>query len=251
MKAETVDVLLAECFSLSRAQPCRRIDIDEFGIPRERKSLLDGIGDHHEMAACPACGNTLDRSRNRRRIGEKVANQNGLGTARQVHGCGQLLRRVPGGGFLCQQNFREPFDDISDRESGRQAKKAHPLATAHEKIGGGEAEHERAIYFRLQREIGRKPHGRGAIDPEENRMRRFPFALANIETFVLRRAAPINPARSLARDEGAKLPKSLALAGAPSSMDTMQDARGNLSRRGNEAGQSLRHLKRMILVAPR
>jgi hypothetical protein len=82
-------------------------------------------------------------------------------------------------------------------------------------------------------------------------MRRFPFALANIETFVLRRAAPINPARSLALDEGAKLPKSLALAGAPSSMDTMQDARGNLSRRGNEAGQSLRHLKRMILVAAR
>jgi hypothetical protein len=34
-------------------------------------------------------------------------------------------------------------------------------------------------------------------------------------------------------------------------MDTMQDARGNLSRRGNEAGQSLRHLKRMILVAAR
>ena len=82
-------------------------------------------------------------------------------------------------------------------------------------------------------------------------MRRFPFALANIETFVLGRAAPIDPARGLARDEGAKLPKILALPGAPSSMHTMQDARGNLSRRGNEAGQSLRHLKRMILVAAR
>jgi len=160
MKAEAADVLFAECFRLARAQPRRRIDIDEFGIARERKSLFDGIGDHHEMAACPACGNALDRRRNQRRIGEEVAKQNGLGTARQVHRHGQLLRRVTGGGFLCQQNVREPFDDISDRESGRQAKKAHPLAAAHEKIGGGEAEHERAIYFRLQREIGRKPHGR-------------------------------------------------------------------------------------------
>ena len=199
----------------------------------------------------PARGNALDRGRNQRRIGEKVADQNGLGTARQAHLRGQLLRRVTGGGFLCQQNVREPFDDISDRERGRQAKKAGPLAAAHEKIGGGEAEHERAIYFRLQREIGRKPHGRGAIDPDENRMRRFPFALANIEAFVLGGAAPIDPARGLARDEGAKLPKSLARAGAPSSMDTMQDARRNLSRRGNEAGESLRHLERMILVAAR
>src|SRR5205807_10608244 len=149
-------------------------------------------------------------------------------------------------GFLGQQNVSEPFDDISDCESGCQAKKACPLAAAHEKIGSGEAEHERAIYFRLQREIGCKPHGRGAIDPNENRMRRLPFALANIETFVLGGAAPIDPARGLARDERAKLPKSLALADAPSSMDTVQDARGNLSRRGNEAGQSLRHLKRMI-----
>ncbi|MGH7757396.1 MAG: hypothetical protein ACREM8_14085, partial [Vulcanimicrobiaceae bacterium] len=54
-----------------------------------------------------------------------------------------------------------------------------------------------------------------------------------------------------ARDEGAKLPKSLALAGPPASMDTMQDAQSNLSRRGNEAGESLRHLERVILVAAR
>jgi hypothetical protein len=251
MKAETADVLLAECFCLAGAQPRRRIDIDEFGIARERKSLFDWIGDHHEMAACPACGNGLDRGRNQSWIGEKVANQNGLGSARQVHGRGQLLRRVTGGGFLRQQYVRESFDDISDRESGIQAKKACPLAAAHEKIGGGEAEHERAIYFRLQREIGRKPHGRGAIDPDENRMRRFPLALADIETFVLGGAAPIDPARGLARDEGAKLPKSLALAGAPSAMDAMQDAGGYLSRRGNEAGESLRHLERMTLVAAR
>ena len=82
-------------------------------------------------------------------------------------------------------------------------------------------------------------------------MRRFPFALANIETLVFGGAAPIDPARGLARDEGAKLPKSLALASPPSSMDTMQDAQSNLSRRGNEAGESLRHLERMILVAAR
>jgi hypothetical protein len=31
----------------------------------------------------------------------------------------------------------------------------------------------------------------------------------------------------------------------------MQDARGNLSRRGYEAWESLRHLKRVILVAAR
>jgi hypothetical protein len=82
-------------------------------------------------------------------------------------------------------------------------------------------------------------------------MRRFPFALANIETFVLGGAAPIDPARGLARDERAKLPKILTLAGPPSTMDTMQDTRGNFSRRGNQAGESLRHLKRMILVAAR
>jgi hypothetical protein len=31
----------------------------------------------------------------------------------------------------------------------------------------------------------------------------------------------------------------------------MQDARGNLSRRGNETRESLRHLERVILVAAR
>jgi hypothetical protein len=34
-------------------------------------------------------------------------------------------------------------------------------------------------------------------------------------------------------------------------MDTMQGAGGNLSRRGDEAGESLRHLERMTLVAAR
>jgi hypothetical protein len=82
-------------------------------------------------------------------------------------------------------------------------------------------------------------------------MRRFPFALANIETFVLGGTAPIDPACGLARDEGAELPKSLALAGAPSSMNTMQDAQSNFSCGGNEAWESLRHLERMILVAAR
>ena len=134
-------------------------------------------------------------------------------------------------------------------KAGREAEQADALAAAHEKIGGGEAEHERPIDFWLQRELGGKPHGGGAVDPNINRMRRLPFPLAHIEALVLGRAAPIDAARRFARDERAKLPEGLAGARAPAPMDAMHDARRNLFRTRAKAGKPLRQFQRMVLVA--
>ena len=88
-----------------------------------------------------------------------------------------------------------------------------------------------------------------AVDPDENRMRRLPFALAHIKALVLGRTAPIDAGRRLARDEGTELPEGLAGARAPSSMDAMHDARRDLFRAAAEARKPLRQFQRMVLVA--
>src|SRR5450631_3700021 len=82
---KTRNIVLPECFRLADAQPRLRIDIDKFGIAGEGKSLLDRIGDHDKVPARAAYRNALDRGRNFRRISEKVADQNSLGTASQAY----------------------------------------------------------------------------------------------------------------------------------------------------------------------
>src|SRR5215475_13906447 len=65
-------------------------------------------------------------------------------------------------------------------------------------------------------------------------MRSFPFAFAHVQVVVTRGAPPVDVLRGLARHEAAILPKIFARAGAPPSMQPMNDRGSNATRLEDE-----------------
>ena len=180
---------------------------------------------------------------------EEIADQHRLGARRQ-----SLRGRQFGGGvaiaaLVLDQHLGEALHDAARRQRPCQARHAHALAAAHQKVRDGEAQHEGAVHLGLhgeRRDIG---HGGGAIHPDPDRMGRLPLALAHIDPVVSRRAAPIDPRGGFAPDEGAELPEGLAHARPLAPVDPMHDGRRHLSRRHEQGGQTARQIQRAALVA--
>src|SRR6185295_6927808 len=107
------------------------------------------------------------------------------------------------------------------------ARNADALAPFHQHMGERKADHKGAVELGLPHLRRGEGHGGRAVDPDPDRVRGLPFALAHIEMVVTRRAAPIDPAGRLARHEAAILPEILAWAGAAAAMQAMDGGRSD------------------------
>jgi hypothetical protein len=215
----------------------------------EGEGLLHGVGDHHHMAQRAARGHGVDGGADVVWRREKIADQHRLGARRQSLGWGKLGGSVAMAALVLDQHLREPLDDAARRQRPRQARHAHALAAAHQKVRDGEAQHEGAVHLGLhgqRRDIG---HGGGAIHPDPDRMGRLPLALAHIDPVIPCRATPIDPRGGFAPDEGAELPEGLAHARPLAPVDAVHDGRRHFLGRHEKGGQSARQIQRAALMA--
>ena len=83
------------------------------------------------------------------------------------------------------------------------------------------ASNGRPVDLRRRRETRCELHRGRAIEPDPDRMRRLPLALAHESALFTRRATPVDSRRRLAGEKGPKLPEGLARAGAPPAMNAV------------------------------
>ncbi len=227
VRGEATDIIVAEPLGLADAHHDRRIDVEKLGMTGEGECLLDRIGDHQEVPAGAAGCDIVDPRREHVGLHEEIADKHGAHARRQRAGRRQVVARAA---LVEHQRLGEALDDGAGGERSRQSEQPDALAAAHQQVGGGESEHDRTVELRLQRQARRVGHRIGAVDPDPDGVRRFPFALAHVEPVVAGGAAPVDTARGFSGDEGAELPKILAGAGAAAPVHAVHRRRGDLLR---------------------
>ena len=248
MRGEPREIGIAQALGARRAQSFRPRGGEKLGMAFEREGLLDRVGDHQRLTLGAARGESADRLFHRRRIGEEIADQRRLGSrlerGRRRQACGDGAAPLLG-----RHGFSEAFDDVASGERRRQADQPGALAAAHRQISQRERQHRGAVDLGAGRKRRGVGHRRRAIEPDPDRMRGLPFALAHERAVLARRAAPVDPRRRLAGDEGAKLPEGFAWPRLASAMHAMQQRMGDLARRDDEARQARRQRRGLVADA--
>ena len=219
----------------------------------EGKGLLDRIGDHQRPGPrAPLAASDADRLRV---IFAASARKSPISTdlrtrarSASTDGKGAAKRRAA---LRRRRSLRRSARSTSRLASGaRQADEAGALAAAHRKFGQRQARApRRGRPWRSAASSEAKAIEARAVEPDPDRVRGFPLALAHEGAVLARRAAPIDARRRLAGHEGAELPEGLARPGPPAPVHAVQQAVGDLPRGDDEAGQPRGKRRRLLADA--
>ena len=119
------------------------------------------------------------------------------------------------------------------------AEQPDALAAGQRQLADGEGQDQRAVALGLGRQMRAERHRGRQVRPEPDGMRRFPFALADIEMIGTCRAPPIDGGGAVALRVMAKLPEGFAGAGAAPAMNAVRDGLRNAAGLDEESGEAL------------
>ena len=206
----------------------------EFGAPGVGQRFLGGIENLDQMAAHALRGDFLEPLGHVGDRLKKVAEQKALGEASQS----RVGREARFAGVAHEHLGDAACSDPSDERLS--AHETDALAAAGEKFGKRQRQHHGPAFLGHLGERRTKPHRRRQIDPEPDRMRRLPFALAHVEIIGTGRAAPVDEGDRVVLIVVPELPEGLAGSGAAAAMRAVGDGLGDALR----LDQERRHARR-------
>ena len=216
----------------------------------EGKGLLDRVGDHENLALGPLRRERANGLRDVLRLAQEIADQHRFRARPQ-----RFRRRQAGGGSAAHRSSAAIASAKRSMTSRVASGRVRPMRPARSpprtgKIRQGERQDGGAIDLGAGREARSEGHRRRAIEPDPDRVRGLPFALAHEGAVLARRAAPVDARRRLAGDEGAKLPEGFARARLPSPMDAVHQRVRDLPRGDDEARQARRERRGFLTNSP-
>ena len=238
--------------AVMRAGAFRLDELDAAGIG---KGLLGRIDDLHDMAVGAGRRELRERLAHLRHRAPEIRHHHDLGERRGRKG----RRQARPLGHVVHDRVRHLVEHVAAAGRPHQARHADALAGLHQHLGEREGDDQAAIELGFLRQLRREHHRRRAIGPQPHRMRGLPLPLAHVEMFVAGGAAPVDPARGLARQEAAVLPEILARPGPLAAVQPVDDGGGDAARLEDEARQRVREraglaarvLRRLDLVLVR
>ena len=238
MGGEAREIGVAQILRPRRKHAERAGGMKKLRVARERIGLLDRIGDHHQFADRALGADGLDRARDVFGLREKIADHENHRTRRggkrgRQRGL-EAPRRRSSVAIASAKRSTTPWvanGRVRPRRPARSPPRTQRSAKASASKSG-------PVDLRHRRQTRSEAHRGRAVEPNPDRVRRLPFALAHESALFARGAAPVDPRRRLAREERPKLPEGLARSGAPPAMNAMPHGLRHAAGRDDEARQA-------------